>query len=465
MNQGRTLLGKNKTLLALACALSLSANVHAVSYYEPNPQMDANLERYGISVENWEFNANQRFTMADSHLNHYHAVVPTKEVMPLTFVGGMDISQIKRPDVIPGKEISLYNVMRDRASIQSYVILNKQGQIIAEDYWSNTDKDTKHHLMSAHKSFSSMLFAIAEQEGFLKRTDKAGQWIPEFEGTPWAEIELQHYADMTAGIDQMYFTREGYHNWGMPDGVTSWDSAMSTVVGYNGLVEKDGKLRPPADALGDISSFGEYLRAFALKAKPAWEPGVAYQYRDLNTEIIARAFENATEMNLAEIFEKYLWTKGGFQQSMTLYVNQDKESLASGSMNTTARDFAIGSYLMANDGKNWKGEQVIPLSYIQEIKYGDDLVKAAWPKVSYEYMLAPQAFYKNQWRTITHPESGRTLSMMIGVNGQWSAFDHETGASIATFGAMREHTGLRYVQLYLFDILFPLFDEIAKKQS
>jgi CubicO group peptidase (beta-lactamase class C family) len=453
-----------QSLLSLAVALGLAGTAEAVTYHDPNPAMDANLKKYGISVANGEERAHQRFTMADAHLNHYYAEVQPGEAMPMKVVGGIDVSTMFMDDVVPGKKISLYNVMRDRASVQSYVVLNKKGEILAEDYWSNTDQDTKHHLMSAHKSFSSMLFAIAEKEGFLKRGDKAGKWIPEFEGTPWSDVELQHFADMTSGIDKMYFMRRGYHNWGMPEGETSWDSAMSSVAGYNGLEKRDGTLLPPADALGNITSFSEYLRAYALKAKPAWEAGHAYTYRDLNTEVMARAYENATGMNLSELMEKYLWQKGGFQQPVTFYVNQRKESLASGSMNATARDFAIGAYLMANNGKNWKGEQVIPVDYINEVKNGDDVVKKAWSQVSYEHYLVPKAFYKSQWRTATHPETGRTISTMVGVNGQWSAFDHDTGASIALFGAMREHTGIRHAQLYMYDILYPIFDEIARKK-
>jgi CubicO group peptidase (beta-lactamase class C family) len=148
---------------------------------------------------------------------------------------------------------------------------------------------------------------------------------------------------------------------------------------------------------------------------------------------------------------------------MSLFVNQVHDSLAAGSMNCSNRDFAIGSWLMVNDGKNWKGEQVVPKKYIEQIKKGDQRVKDAFPRVSYEHHLASDAFYKNQWRTITDDKTGRTFSTMIGVNGQFSAFDHKTGNVIATFGSYREHTGTAYGQLYLWDILFKLFDELEKQ--
>ena len=143
-------------------------------------------------------------------------------------------------------------------------------------------------------------------------------------------------------------------------------------------------------------------------------------------------------------------------------LHQEHESAASGSMNCTIRDLAIGSYLMVNGGKNWKGEQVFPAAYVKEVIEGDAVVKAAWPKASYEYKLVPDAFYKNQWRTLSDPNTGRRMSMMVGANGQYSAFDHQTGNIVAIQGAYRSPTGQAYVQLYMFDIISNIFDELDK---
>jgi CubicO group peptidase (beta-lactamase class C family) len=162
------------------------------------------------------------------------------------------------------------------------------------------------------------------------------------------------------------------------------------------------------------------------------------------------------------MMDQYLWSKGGFNYPMSLFVNQVHDSLASGSMNCANRDFAIGSWLMANGGKNWKGEQVVPKGYIEQILNGNKRVKDAFPRVSYEKHLAPHAFYTNQWRTITDDKTGRTISVMVGVNGQWSAFDHKTGNVVAVFGSYREHTGTAFGQLYIWDVIMPLFEKMEQ---
>ena len=92
-------------------------------------------------------------------------------------------------------------------------------------------------------------------------------------------------------------------------------------------------------------------------------------------------------------------------------------------------------------------------------------MKNAWAQREYEALVYPQAFYKNQWRTVTDPETGKTLSTMIGVNGNFSAFDHETGNIIAVQGAYREPTGYAYVEVYVRSVIQPIFDELAKKNK
>lgn len=444
-------------------AFYINAHATEVVIHEPDSQMETQLNAYGAGVENWEEARLVQFTLADSHLYHRYANIPHGEPMPLEKRNRLDISRIMLDNLIPGKKISLYDVMRDRASIQNYVVMDKQGNILAEDYWNGTDVDTKNHIMSAHKSFTSMALFIAEREGYLNLDDPIGKYAPELQGTKFADIKLQSFADMTAGIIQLPKSREDYH-WGSYGAGTSgsWDSAMPSVMGYNGLVVKQGRTIPKPDSYGELESFSDYLKVFAQEVSPSYSEGEVYEYKDINTEMLGVAIVRASGMSLSEFFAKYLWSRGGFNSDMTMYVNQLGESAASGSANMTVRDFAIGSWLMVNNGKNWKGEQVIPQAYVDSVKRGDNKVKSAWNKVSYEHLLMPTAFYKNQWRTATHPQTGRTISTMIGVNGQFSAFDHKTGNVVALTGAYRQPSGQQMVMLYLFDTIFTIFDELDK---
>lgn len=460
-----------KSILAIATAAALFATgtqAH-VTYHEPDQQMEKNLNVYGTGIVDWEYSKFARYAMIDSHKIHYWAEIPAPaEKMPMKKAAKqLDVSKITVPDVVPGNTISMYNLMRDRAEISSYVIMNKKGEIIAEDYWNNSKVDTKHQLHSANKSFTSMAWAAVEATGLVSADEIAETYIKELKGTPWGKIKMRHYLDMTSGSNTMDMSREGWHNWEMPDGNVT-DSSMSTVAGYAGLVEKDGKLVPPVQAENakGITRLSEYLELYAKNHDPEWEAGEKYQYRCLNTEMVAMALVRTTGKPLAEVYDEYLWSKGGFNNYGALYVNQDKDSIGSGSFNTTTRDFAIGSFIMANGGKNWKGEQVVPESFVKEVEKGDPVVKKAWAQISYEGLAVPTgAWYKNQFRTLTDPETGVDFSMMLGTNGQVSAWDHKTGNVIAIFGDYRRHTGQALIHTYFFDVIKPLFKRLADEQA
>ncbi len=454
-------------LLAPLLTLGLALPVGAVTYHDPDAQMETSLNFYGAGVENWEEQRLVHLTMADAHLYHHWAQLhhDPDNAMPLEVIGGFDPETIMLDDVIPGRTISLYDVMRDRANIQNYVVMNRDGQILGEDYWNGTDENTLNHLMSATKSFSSMATFIAEDDGLINLDDPVGKYISEVEGTEWADIPLHYFSDMTAGALSIPKNREGYHWAALGAGADgSWDSSMPSSLAYNGHVEKDGELIPRPDAHGEINSFSEYLtKVYLPQIKPGAAPGEVYDYRDINTELLGLAVVRASGMPFPEYVESRLWQRGGFNSDAAMYVNVAKDAAASGALNMTARDFAIGSYLMVNGGKNFKGEQVLPQKYVDQVMNGDDEVRAAWPKKSYEALIMKNAFYKNQWRTVDY--KGRKFSTMIGVNGQYSAFDHKTGTIVAMTGAYREPSGLTMVMLYVDQIMMTIFNALDQKEE
>ena len=120
-------------LTIITLATNSEAQTRIVTYHEPNSEMEKNLNYYGTGVENWEEKQFVQFTMADAHLYHHYALVPHNpdNVMPLQNLNTFDVRTFMIDDVIPGRKISMYDVMRDRANIQNYVIMNKKGEILA----------------------------------------------------------------------------------------------------------------------------------------------------------------------------------------------------------------------------------------------------------------------------------------------------------------------------------------------
>jgi len=68
--------------------------------------------------------------------------------------------------------------------------------------------------MSASKSFTSMVAAIAADKGYFSFNDPIEKWIPEFIGSPLEGSNVQIFADMRScirNIDTKYDAEHHYH--------------------------------------------------------------------------------------------------------------------------------------------------------------------------------------------------------------------------------------------------------------
>ncbi|WP_076410641.1 serine hydrolase [Shewanella sp. UCD-KL12] len=455
-----------KSLVILSLSLASIFQANAVVVHQPNQKIEQGLNTFGAGIANWEEQHLGAYTYPDAHLFHKHAIIEHGDKMPLKLTAPIELSN---HHVFAGNQsMDLYAFMRDRANIHNYVVMTKDGTIIAEDYWNGTNTKTKNHLMSASKSFTSMVLAIAVEKGFISYNDKIEKWIPEFKHSPLAGQPLRNFSDMRSGIrtiDSKYDDDNGYH-WSMGEWST-WDWAMPLASGYNGFDTLDGKVINKSGAHGRLDGIEEFLKILANKVKPV-APGVGYNYKCVNTEIIGlsaeRAIAAATGMSFNAFMEQELWKKGGFQEPVAAFLDLNHDRMPySGGLNMTTRDFAIAMNLIANEGKNFKGEQILPLSFIERLRNGDDAVKQAWKFTDNQEQVAGEGFYADQFRTISL--NGRPISAMVGVNGQWNVIDWNTGTTVSIFSSFGKPSGPSMIATFFtaIDALFTLADQHSKK--
>jgi CubicO group peptidase (beta-lactamase class C family) len=138
------------------------------------------------------------------------------------------------------------------------LVVVRDGKIAGEWYFRGTNPDSVQEVWSASKSISSTLVGIAQDDGDLKITDSASQYIPSWQGTPAEAVSVRDllandsgrewsvaidYSQMLNAPDQTKFAEE----LGQPEppGVT-WaynNSAIQTlddvVSGATGTEPKD----------------------------------------------------------------------------------------------------------------------------------------------------------------------------------------------------------------------------------
>ena len=459
----------NRALFALL-VLGFATSATAVTYHDPVKEVEEGLNVFGAGIANWEEQHLGAFTYPDAHLYHRHAYIANDPLQKAPMTKSEVQVDITKVQVFGGtKPIDLYTFMRDRANVHSFVLMDKSGKIMAEDYWNGTDINTANHAMSAGKSFTAMTSSIAAEKGYFQMTDPIEKWIPEFEGTPLEGAIVQHFADMRAGvrtIDAEHDDANDYH-WSMGEWST-WDWSMPLAAGYNGFdVDENGKPINRKGAHGRQDGIEDFIEVLGQNVKLGNAHGEGYNYKCANTEILGlvteRAVKRATGQSYNEFMESELWTQGGFQSPLAVYSDLNHGRMPySGGVNPTTRDFALMAQLMANGGKNYKGQQLIPTWFVEQVKNGNDEVRQAWQfKDNQEQVADPDGFYTNQFRTVSI--NGRKVSAMVGVNGQFNVIDSKTGNTISIFSSFGKPSGPTMIATF-FNIIDGAFSAAEQAQ-
>lgn len=226
----------------------------------------------------------------------------------------------------------------------------RNDSIIYENYFNGFKKQSLLPSFSVAKSFVGTLISIAIEEGKIRSAyDPITNYLPQLmkRNNAFAEITIQHLMDMRSGIK----FREGRYN-----------------------------LQDDAIKLGFRSNIVRHSLKLSIEA----EPGQEFQYRSINTQLLALILEKATGVRVASYLEEKLWKPLGAEYDATWNVDskKHKQEIAFAGLNATARDFAKLARLYLHNG-NWHGKQIV----------SQDLVATVASKDTMELYKG----YKNQW--------------------------------------------------------------------
>lgn len=396
-----------KQLLMTLLGLNLAGPVSAgVTFHSEDKATLERLAPYGITLKNWDAAEWGSMTFLESQRFSEHALI-SKSDNPRTFESSGKSLYLTKPQVtdIDGYSLSLYELLRDRMYIRSMVVL-QEGKLVHEHYWSGTNKDTKHLTMSAGKSITSSLMAIAQDEGFIKFSDPVEKWLPEAKGTVIGAYPLQYVSDMRSGFALIDKVQNHYGD--------DFDTSMGDAISWNGHTDSEWV---------GIKDYTPHL------TKLSYKQGEKYEYRSYNTEVLGLATQRAVGKHWTEYLYEKIWNKGQFTSDTTIMVDKEKTVIASGAMTMTTRDFANMGDIWVHDGKSQSGEQIVPADWLNDVWAGNDEVRSAWKKGK-EAALA-EGFYKDQFRVLDL--GGENWLLAIGVNGQIIAVERQSKTVIAMF--------------------------------
>lgn len=217
-----------------------------------------------------------------------------------------------------------------KSKTTSLIILHRDS-VIFEWYSAKKEQNCPRILFSVSKSLTSMLAAVAQEEGLLHFDQKVADFIPEFGMDERRNITLRQLMNMTSGLD--------------------WKDSESMA------------------RLGRLYYNRNQKRFVINNSKQKYEAGTRYVYSSLSTQILGVCLEKAIGMNVAEYMQEKIWQPLELEHDayMTLDSKAQNNSLTFCGFAVTARDLTRIGYMLLNDG-TYKGQQILPKWFVEDVK-------------------------------------------------------------------------------------------------
>ncbi|TGT75119.1 class C beta-lactamase-related serine hydrolase [bacterium M00.F.Ca.ET.159.01.1.1] len=296
----------------------------------------------------------------------------------------------------------------DETYTDGFLVL-KDGKIAYERYFNGMDERSLHLSQSMAKSVTGSVFGILVGRGLIDPAKLVTDYLPELAETGWAGATLQHVLDMTTGVRFSEEYTDRYSDIGQVDVASGWKPVPPG---------SDPDFQWPTHMFELILRLKDRVR----------EHGKSFEYRSVETDVLAFIMERVTGKRLAQLVSDELWQKLGADESACFTVDSAGYALAEGGFNATLRDYGrFGQLILANGGG------VIPAEWIESTRSGKH-----GPNFN---PSLPEGSYRNQFWI----EDPRSRSLMCrGVFGQLIHINWEHGMVVVKLSTYPDFTNKAY---------------------
>jgi CubicO group peptidase (beta-lactamase class C family) len=256
----------------------------------------------------------------------------------------------------------------DTTFTDGFLVLHK-GRIVSETYMNGMRPQTLHLSQSVGKSVAGAVAGILIHRGLVDPRALVTRYLPELEETAYRGATVQQVLDMTTGtlFDETY---------------TAVDSHVAKLDAACGW-----KTRKGAD-------WPETVWQLILELKQSERPhGQAFQYRSIETDVLAFILQRVSGKMLADLVSEELWAPLGAQEDASFTVDPAGYALACGGFNATLRDYGRFADMITHGGA-FNGRQVVPAEWVSETCNGGN---HALFGADYRVVLPNGAYHNQFW--------------------------------------------------------------------
>lgn len=222
------------------------------------------------------------------------------------------------------KQVSEYAAVRNSTGL----LVMYQGEIVWEEYWQGYDATSPFNAMSMSKTITGLLVGIAIEAGAIASTDDlASQYLSEWQQDDRRTISLQDLLYMQSGLRNERRT----------------DTPTSDLVQMY---------------------VGSDVARTALNIPPAMSPGQAFEYNNVNTQILALILQRATGVAYPDYLAEQLWQPLGAKDASIWLDRPQGTAKTFCCLFATTHDWARVGQLLLNQGQVGQ-TQVVPAKWIQ----------------------------------------------------------------------------------------------------
>jgi CubicO group peptidase (beta-lactamase class C family) len=233
----------------------------------------------------------------------------------------------------------------DETFTDGFIVL-KHGSIVCEHYFNGMDARTLHLSQSVAKSFTGAIAGILVERGLLNVDALITDYVPELSATAWRGATLQHVLDMTTGVRFNEDYTDPYSDMGKIDVASGWKPVP---------LGSDPEFNWPA-----------HMWDLILELKDCIRPhGAKFEYRSIETDVLAFCMERVTKKPLAQIFSEELWQKMGAAENASFTMDPAGFAIADGGFNACLRDYARFGQLILEQGGG-----IIPAQWLKSTRNG-----------------------------------------------------------------------------------------------
>lgn len=266
----------------------------------------------------------------------------------------------------------------EKTQTTGFMVL-KDGAVIHEQYERGNTAQTQSIAMSMSKSMISFLIGNAVRDGLIDINQAVDHYAPQLAAGGYKGVTVKNALQMSSGI--------GFNE--------NYGDLSSDIVRYI------------------IQMLTGSVKDFTAQLQKVREQGTVNIYVSADTQVLSMVLEGATGKPMTDYFKEKLWSRLGAEADAYWLADSKGDAVAAGGLNAVLRDYARFGLLYLNEGRNFKGEQLVPAEWVHASVTPDSPhLMPGRPDAK----LGKSMGYGYQWWIPSNPQGDFTA---VGIYGQF----------------------------------------------